>query len=75
MTFTWKVPNFRNLADNMHPAVGIKSPLFSSLRHSDSVNELRNITSRFCDVILRDDKFTSCDHNVNNMRFEFYVVK
>ena len=41
---------------------------------SDSVNELRNITSRFCDVILRDDKFTSCDHNVNNMRFEFYVV-
>ena len=42
---------------------------------SDSVNELRNITSRFCDVILRDDKFTSCDHNVNNMRFEFYVVK
>ena len=41
---------------------------------SDSVNELRNITSRFCDVILRDDKFTSCDHNVNNLRFEFYVV-
>ena len=42
---------------------------------SDSVNELRNITSRFYDVILRDDKFTSCDRNVNNMRFEFYVVK
>ena len=59
-----------------------QSVLSSNERHtnivilpSDSVNELRNITSRFCDVILRDDKFTSCDHNVNNMRFEFYVVK
>ena len=26
---------------------------------SGSVNERRDITSRFCDIILRDDKFTS----------------
>ena len=26
---------------------------------SGSVNKRRDITSRFCDIILRDDKFTS----------------
>ena len=39
-----------------------------------SVNERRDITSRFWDIILRDDKLTWWHHNVNKMRFEFYVV-